>query len=74
MQANLFYRSSYQAKNAKRPDIQIPVGGSQYINKLAKGCLSADPAGVFYNQLGFNAINLHPKSRGQVREGGERSS
>ncbi|XP_034250391.1 glucose dehydrogenase [FAD, quinone]-like [Thrips palmi] len=64
--ANLFYRSAYQAKGSKRPDIQIPVGGSQYIRKLGAGCQAADAAGVFYNQLGFNAINLHPKSRGQI--------
>ncbi|XP_034244584.1 glucose dehydrogenase [FAD, quinone]-like isoform X2 [Thrips palmi] len=64
--ANLFYRSSHQPKGVTRPDIQISIGGGRTTSKLPASCPEGDPAGTFYNQLAFNPINLHPKSRGQI--------
>lgn len=65
--ANVFFRSKFQKADDPRPDIQIPLGGSQYLTTTGvKGCASPEAAGTYFNQLGFNAINLHPKSRGHI--------
>ncbi|KAE8738235.1 hypothetical protein FOCC_FOCC016294 [Frankliniella occidentalis] len=64
--ANVFFRSKYQKAGDPRPDIQIPIGGSQYLTSKGKNCATPETAGTYFNQLGFNAINLHPKSRGQI--------
>ncbi|KAE8752345.1 hypothetical protein FOCC_FOCC000816 [Frankliniella occidentalis] len=69
--ANVFFRSKFQKADDPRPDIQIPLGGSQYLTTTGvKGCASPEAAGTYFNQLGYEQIQqskLISKTKIQIK-------